>query len=59
MLERAPATATIPGPIMLPYQAFDALHDLGLLDEVRRAGGRAIAPRPTAPRWPSPSPASC
>ena len=44
VLERAPATATVPGPIMLPYQAFDALQDLGLLDEVR-AGGRAIAPR--------------
>jgi 2-polyprenyl-6-methoxyphenol hydroxylase-like FAD-dependent oxidoreductase len=44
VLERAPATATVPGPIMLPYQAYDALEDLGLLDEVR-AAGRPIAPR--------------
>jgi 2-polyprenyl-6-methoxyphenol hydroxylase-like FAD-dependent oxidoreductase len=44
VLERGPATAIVPGPIMLPYQAFDALEDLGLLDEVR-AAGRGIAPR--------------
>ena len=45
VLERGPATATIPGPIMLPYQAYDALEDLGLLEEIR-AAGRGIAPRP-------------
>ena len=44
VLERGPATATIPGPIMLPYQAYDALADLGLLEEVR-AAGRPIAPQ--------------
>ena len=44
MLERAPATATIRGPIMLPYQAFDALEDLGLWPEIL-AAGRPIAPR--------------
>ena len=44
VLERGPAEATIPGPIMLPYQAYDALEDLGLLDEIR-AAGRAIAPQ--------------
>lgn len=45
VLERGPATATIRGPIMLPFQAYDALEDLGLLDEIR-ATGRGIAPRP-------------
>ena len=49
VLERGPASASVPGPIMLPYQAYDALEDLGLLDEVR-AAGRPIAPRPTARR---------
>jgi 2-polyprenyl-6-methoxyphenol hydroxylase-like FAD-dependent oxidoreductase len=44
VLERGPATATVPGPIMLPFQAYDTLEDLGLLDEVR-AAGRPIAPR--------------
>jgi len=44
VLERGPAAATIPGPIMLPYQAYDALDDLGLLEEVR-AAGRPIAPQ--------------
>ncbi|HEX2502739.1 MAG TPA: FAD-dependent monooxygenase, partial [Miltoncostaeaceae bacterium] len=44
VLERGPASASVPGPIMLPYQAYDALEDLGLLDEVR-AAGRPIAPQ--------------
>jgi 2-polyprenyl-6-methoxyphenol hydroxylase-like FAD-dependent oxidoreductase len=44
VLERSPAAATVPGPIMLPYQAFDALEDLGLWPEVL-AAGRPIAPR--------------
>jgi 2-polyprenyl-6-methoxyphenol hydroxylase-like FAD-dependent oxidoreductase len=45
VLERAPAGTPVPGPIMLPYQAYDALEDIGLMDEVRRRG-RPIAPRP-------------
>lgn len=44
-LERAPAGRTIPGPIMLPFQAFDPLQDVGAFDAVR-ARGRDIAPRP-------------
>ena len=44
VLERMPPDVTVPGPIMLPYQAYDALEDVGLLDGVR-AAGRPIAPR--------------
>ena len=44
VLERMPPDVTVPGPIMLPYQAYDALEDVGLLDAVR-AAGRPIAPR--------------
>lgn len=44
VLERAPAERRVPGPIMLPYQAFDPLQDVGLFDGVR-AAGRDIAPR--------------
>ena len=44
VLEGGPATARIPGPIMLPYQSYDALEDLGLLGEIT-AAGRPIAPR--------------
>ncbi|MCB0874310.1 MAG: FAD-dependent monooxygenase, partial [Thermoleophilia bacterium] len=42
-IERAPASVEIHGPIMLPYQAFDALDDVGLYEEVR-AGGREVPP---------------
>lgn len=42
VMERMPAGARVPGPIMLPYQAFDPLEDVGLFDEVR-AAGRDIA----------------
>jgi 2-polyprenyl-6-methoxyphenol hydroxylase-like FAD-dependent oxidoreductase len=45
VLERLPADRHIPGPIMLPFQAFDALTDIGAMDEVR-ARGRDVAPRP-------------
>lgn len=38
VLERAPAGARIPGPIMLPYQAYDALEDIGALAGIRAAG---------------------
>lgn len=43
VLERSGPEATIPGPIMLPFQAFDALDDVGVLDAVR-AEGRDIPP---------------
>src|SRR5262245_57664678 len=45
VLERAPAGASVPGPIMMPYQGYDALADAGVYDAVR-AAGRDIAPRP-------------
>lgn len=38
VLERAPADATIPGPIMLPFQAYDPLAEIGLLDAIRARG---------------------
>jgi 2-polyprenyl-6-methoxyphenol hydroxylase-like FAD-dependent oxidoreductase len=43
VLERAGADRIIPGPIMLPFQAYDALADVGVLDEIR-AAGRDIPP---------------
>jgi 2-polyprenyl-6-methoxyphenol hydroxylase-like FAD-dependent oxidoreductase len=43
VLERAPATVRIPGPIMLPFQAYDALDEAGVLDAIR-ARGRDIPP---------------
>ncbi len=45
VLERAPASVRIPGPIMLPYQAYDALEDVGVLAEIRAAGWD-VAPGP-------------
>jgi len=45
VLERSPEEVRVPGPIMLPYQAYDALEDIGLLRPIR-AGGWDIAPRP-------------
>ena len=45
VIERGSATRTIPGPIMLPFQAFDPLEDVGLLEGIR-AAGRDIAPGP-------------
>jgi len=45
VLERLPRDRRIPGPIMLPFQAFDALTEIGAMEEVR-ARGRDIAPRP-------------
>ncbi len=38
IIERAPADRRIPGPIMLPFQAYDALEEIGVLDPVRAAG---------------------
>jgi 2-polyprenyl-6-methoxyphenol hydroxylase-like FAD-dependent oxidoreductase len=43
VLERQGPGAKIPGPIMLPFQAYDALSDIGVLDEIR-AAGRDIPP---------------
>lgn len=43
VLERSPAGTVVPGPIMLPFQAYAPLDDIGLMDAVRRAG-RAIPP---------------
>lgn len=44
VIERAPAGITVPGPIMMPYHAFDALQDAGVLGRIR-AAGRDIAPQ--------------
>lgn len=43
ILEGAPAEATVPGPIMLPFQAYDALADVDVLTAAR-AAGRDIPP---------------
>ncbi|MEQ9093580.1 MAG: NAD(P)/FAD-dependent oxidoreductase [Miltoncostaeaceae bacterium] len=43
VLEGAPAAVQVPGPIMLPYQAYDALSDVGVLDAAR-AAGRDVPP---------------
>src|SRR5688572_21503488 len=32
IIERAPAGRRIPGPIMLPFQSYDALDEIGVLD---------------------------
>lgn len=36
VLERAPAGTVVEGPIMLPFQAYPALEDIGVLDGLRR-----------------------
>ena len=38
IIERASAERRIPGPIMLPFQAYDALDELGVLAPVRAKG---------------------
>ncbi|WP_217914696.1 FAD-dependent oxidoreductase [Miltoncostaea marina] len=38
VVERAAADRRIPGPIMLPFQAYDALDELGVLDPIRARG---------------------
>ncbi|MGD9695390.1 MAG: FAD-dependent oxidoreductase [Thermoleophilia bacterium] len=43
LVERAPSTVRVTGPIMLPFQAYDALEELGLLAGIR-ARGRDIPP---------------
>ena len=43
VVDRAPASVEIQGPIMLPYQAFDSLDDIGLYEAVR-GEGREVPP---------------
>lgn len=43
VLERGPRDAVVAGPIMLPFQAYDALDELGLLAAIR-AAGRDVPP---------------
>ncbi|MFN8110253.1 MAG: FAD-dependent monooxygenase [Thermoleophilia bacterium] len=43
VVERAPAGTVVEGPIMLPFQAYDALEELGLLEGIR-AEGREVPP---------------
>jgi 2-polyprenyl-6-methoxyphenol hydroxylase-like FAD-dependent oxidoreductase len=38
IIERASPERRIPGPIMLPFQAYDALEELGVLAPIRAAG---------------------
>lgn len=38
IIERAGADRRVPGPIMLPFQAYDALEELGVLEPVRARG---------------------
>ncbi len=48
VLERMPAGAPAPGPILLPFLAYDALQDIGRYDEIRAAGWD-IGPKEGAP----------
>jgi 2-polyprenyl-6-methoxyphenol hydroxylase-like FAD-dependent oxidoreductase len=48
VLERMPAGAPAPGPILLPFLAYDALRDIGRYDEIHDAGWE-IGPRPGEP----------
>ncbi|MCC6830507.1 MAG: FAD-dependent monooxygenase [Thermoleophilia bacterium] len=43
VVERSPAGVVVEGPIMLPFQAYDALEELGLLVDIR-AAGRDVPP---------------
>jgi 2-polyprenyl-6-methoxyphenol hydroxylase-like FAD-dependent oxidoreductase len=43
IVERMPPSVVVEGPIMLPYQAYDALEELGLLAGIR-AAGREVPP---------------
>ncbi len=38
VVERMPPDVVVEGPIMLPFQAYDALEEIGLLAEIRSAG---------------------
>ena len=43
VLERSPPGVVVPGPIMLPFQAFEPLEEIGLLAPIR-ARGRDVPP---------------
>ena len=43
VLERMPSAAVVEGPIMLPFQAYGALQEIGLLEGIR-AAGRDVPP---------------
>lgn len=43
VVERMPPDVVIDGPIMLPFQAYDALEEVGLLDGIR-SSGRDVPP---------------
>ncbi len=49
IIERAAPDRTIPGPIMLPFQAYDALQEIGVLGPIRDAG---IDVPPLRDGWP-------
>lgn len=38
VIERAPVDRSVPGPIMLPFQAYDALDEIGVLGPIRAQG---------------------
>ena len=38
VIERAPADRQVPGPIMLPFQAYDSLDEIGVLAPIRALG---------------------
>ena len=48
MLERGPAGVLRADPMWLPFQAYDVMEDVGVMDVVRREGARASA-GPTSP----------
>lgn len=43
VVERMPPSVVVEGPIMLPFQAYDALEEIGLLADIR-AAGRDVPP---------------
>jgi 2-polyprenyl-6-methoxyphenol hydroxylase-like FAD-dependent oxidoreductase len=43
VVERMPSSVVVEGPIMLPFQAYDALEEIGLLEGIR-AAGRDVPP---------------
>jgi 2-polyprenyl-6-methoxyphenol hydroxylase-like FAD-dependent oxidoreductase len=49
IIERAAPDRRIPGPIMLPFQAYDALEEIGVLARIRAAG---IDVPPLRDGWP-------
>ena len=43
VIERMPSSVVVEGPIMLPFQAYEALEEIRLLDHIR-AAGRDVPP---------------